>query len=313
MSRFSKAVKKVNKTFDKVVGEGFKKYNPVTGKYSPSGLLEKYTGLNDTQQGLLIALGYGATAYGGAAGATGIAGGTSGASAAGAASPAAAAGAVGASTGGVSALNMWGPSIVGLAGGIYSANKMASGQEAANAASIQSAREQMAFQEMMSNTAHQREVADLQAAGLNPVLSANAGASSPSGSSVTVENEAPDYSKAVQSAVDGYRLQQEIKESNSRIGVNLAQADSLAASAKESRANADLKQAQAVIQQLENEVYIENGKLMLTEKGAKVLTSVSAELRGWVMAVVGGVAAKNLGGKGMNVKPFGIKGIDYVK
>lgn len=50
-----------------------------------------------------------------------------------------------------------------------------------NTWSAEQAQKQMDFQERMSNTSHQREMEDLKAAGLNPVLSAQSGATSPSG------------------------------------------------------------------------------------------------------------------------------------
>lgn len=68
----------------------------------------------------------------------------------------------------------------------------------ANRATKSSTARQMKFQEYMSNTAHQRQMDDLKAAGINPMLSAKlGGASSPAGASYQASNVGA-------AAVEGY-------------------------------------------------------------------------------------------------------------
>lgn len=99
---------------------------------------------------------------------------------------------------------------LGVAGGIFSASQ-------ANR-----------FAERMSSTAHQREVADLRKAGLNPMLSVNRGASTPS----------PTSSDVAGSGQRGASTALAVRQQRAAIELMSAQADAAGAAAGLSRTQA---------------------------------------------------------------------------
>ena len=126
-----------------------------------------------------------------------------------------------------SAFGPVGSLIGGLAGPIIGGLFGRSGQDSANRTNLQIARENRAWQEMMSNTANQRAARDLEKAGLNRILALGRPASTPAGNIATMQNKnkmlAEGITAGVQTALQARRLNQEIKESNARIRLQDAQ------------------------------------------------------------------------------------------
>jgi len=89
----------------------------------------------------------------------------------------------------------WGPAVIGAGVGLLTSR-------AANAAAAREAEKNRQFQAEMSSTAHQREVRDMLAAGINPMLSARgAGASTPGGAVAEVKDVGEGVSRGVASAL----------------------------------------------------------------------------------------------------------------
>lgn len=154
-------------------------------------------------------------------------------------------------------LAAWLPTVIGAGLGYL-------GTRSSNAAAAREAERNRQFQLDASNTAHQRQVRDLRMAGLHPMLSANQGASAPSGGQAQFRDVGEGVSRGVASALA-------IKQAKANIELTESQA-------LESRTRAYDLQTSAPLRYEDIAVRIQQGKLD-SQQRAELIPLVVARAR----------------------------------
>lgn len=148
--------------------------------------------------------------------------------------------------GGIGGAVFGGPAGAAVGASIGGAFDGAASTSKANKRNQEMSREQMLFQERMSNTAYQRSMKDLDKAGLNPMLAfQQGGASSPSGSQATATPEltTDSINGLINSAVDSYKKSKENKLLEAKTNTEKTVQELNSASAKATRARAEKEEA----------------------------------------------------------------------